>query len=167
MISLRPINMKDVDNLMTWVNDPLVVGKFATFQQDYTKEDEIAYINKVIQSKDEKVFSIESSGEYIGQAGLHEIEERNKKARLSLLIKREFHSKGYGQESLIELLRTAFSVYSLHRVWLIVDKENQKARHIYEKLGFTKEGIEREAYFRDGIYRDMVKMSMLDREFRY
>ena len=36
---------------------------------------------------------------------------------------------------------------------------------IYEKVGFSREGLLREEYMRDGVYRDMVRMSILEHEF--
>ena len=34
----------------------------------------------------------------------------------------------------------AFSVLNMHKLYLVVDKENEKAVHVYKKVGFIVEG---------------------------
>lgn len=164
-IRLRSLDMSDVDNLLTWVNDPQVVGKFATFHEPLTREDEERYVHATLASKNDLVFSIEANGTYVGQAGIHEIEWRNRKGRAALVIRSDFQGVGYGQAAMRELLRTVFTDYGIHKVFLIVDPNNERARHVYEKVGFKPEGVLREEYFRDGVYHDMVRLLMLDHEF--
>lgn len=164
-IRLRPLEMRDVDNLLTWVNEPQVVGRFATFHDPLTRQDEERYVQDMLASRTDLVFSIEAGGMYIGQAGLHEIEHKNRNGRAALVIRREFQGRGYGQAAMREFLRRVFTDHGMHKVWLIVDPNNERARHIYEKTGFRQEGVLREEYFRDGTYHDMVRMSLLDHEF--
>lgn len=52
----------------------------------------------------------------------------------------------------------AFSVLNLYKLYLIVDKENAKAIHIYEKLGFKKEGDLIDEFFVNGSYRSAIRM---------
>ncbi len=46
----------------------------------------------------------------------------------------------------------------LYKLYLIVDKANQKAIHIYEKLVFKKEGELKEEFFVNGEYRTAIRM---------
>lgn len=164
-VVLRPLALGDVDNLMTWVNDPDVVGRFATFHGSFTREDEDRYIAGIISSKTDLVFSINAGGQYAGQVGLHEIEWRNRKGRAALVLRKELQGHGYGQKVLDEFLRILFGEYGIHKVYLIVDGKNERAMHVYRKLGFREEGILREEYLRDGTYHDVVRMSVLDHEY--
>lgn len=162
---LRPLAMTDVDNLMTWVNDPAVIGKFATFHDHRTRDEEEAYVRNMLGSKTDIVYSIECGGEYAGQAGLHEIERRNNKGRLALVLKKDFQKHGYGEKVLKKFLRELFDNYGMHKVWAVVDVTNQRMQHVCEKAGFQYEGVAREEYLRDGEYRDMMRMSILEKEF--
>jgi diamine N-acetyltransferase len=47
---------------------------------------------------------------------------------------------------------------------LVVDVVNEKAIHVYRKLGFQDEGTLREEYFAAGRYRDALRMSILQSE---
>ncbi|HHZ7415102.1 GNAT family protein [Enterococcus faecalis] len=48
------------------------------------------------------------------------------------------------------ICKFAFYELGLHKIRLAVNSNNQKAIHVYEKVGFKKEGIDREALFQDG-----------------
>ncbi len=51
-----------------------------------------------------------------------------------------------------------FSVLNLYKLYLIVDKENAKAIHIYGKLGFNVEGELIDEFFVSGEYRTVLRM---------
>lgn len=164
---VRPVTIDDARYVMEWVNDPEVVKNFQHFGKTYTEDEERAYLQKLIDSKADYAFSIfrKSDGAYIGQAALNQISYENKLARLSLTIKRSEWGKGYAQIAILLILAVAFFDLDLHKVWLMVYESNEKARHIYQKLGFREEGILRQEYFWRGEYHDMVRMSILIQEF--
>jgi RimJ/RimL family protein N-acetyltransferase len=63
------------------------------------------------------------------------------------------------------LLRYGFQQLNLHRIYLRVFSENQRAVHLYEKLGFQQEGRWRQAEFRSGRYHDILWMGLLRDEW--
>ena len=106
---IRPLTIKDVDHIMTWVNDPEVVKNLQHFNKRFTRADEVAWAERSIKSTHDAVFSFFTpAGEYVGQAGIHQIAWENKLGRLSLIIKREQWGKGYAQQIVPMLLRHAF-----------------------------------------------------------
>ena len=56
----------------------------------------------------------------------------------------------------------AFLNYGLHRIELDVLADNKRAQHVYEKCGFIKEGIKKQAAFKNGEYRDMYIYSLIN-----
>jgi len=62
--------------------------------------------------------------------------------RFALSVK----SRGYGQEILKGTMRFAFETLKAHRMWLETYDFNDKAIHLYEKLGFVREGLQRDIY---------------------
>ncbi len=168
-VRLRPLAESDVDHIMTWVNDPEIIGNIAAFSgHAFTRDDELAYVRRTLASKSDLVFSIEevATGRYLGQTGIHQIHDRSKVARLACIVAaRGDMGKGFGTGAIRLLLDHAFGPLGLHKTWLMVFCHNERGRRIYGKLGFVEEGVLREEYFHDGAWFDMVRMSMLAREW--
>ena len=61
---------------------------------------------------------------------------------------------------------TSFNTLNLHRIWLQVYANNQRAIRTYEKVGFVHEGRKREAEIKQGQYVDLLLMSILNHEYR-
>lgn len=77
----------------------------------------------------------------------------------------EARGKGVGSFALEGMLYHAFRDLGLNRVELDVLETNARARHMYEKAGFTVEGVRRQAVFKDGGFVDMVQMGLLRDEW--
>jgi diamine N-acetyltransferase len=74
-------------------------------------------------------------------------------------------NQGTGRKLLAEVAERAFSEFGAHRLFLDVFVNNARARHVYETFGFQKEGIMRDAIYRDGSYHSLVLMSLLESEY--
>ena len=169
LVTLRPLEESDVDHIMTWVNDPEIVGNLAAFSGSaFTREQELAYVRRVREATNEKVFSIwtAADGRYLGQCGVHQIHDRSKVGRLACIIAdRGNMGRGFGSAAIRALLDHAFGAMQLHKLWLMIFSHNARGRGIYERIGFVQEGVLREEYFHESGWHDMIRMSMLDREW--
>jgi RimJ/RimL family protein N-acetyltransferase len=170
VIRLRPLALDDIDHVMGWVNDPDIVGNFAAFSgEPFTREQELAYLTKLIASPNERVFSVETDdGAYLGQVGVHQIHWPSRVARLACIIGSRAHmGKGYGTAAIGALLDRVFhGDLDLHKVWLMIFATNTRSHGIYKRIGFVDEGLLREEYHhRDG-WHDMIRMGLLAREWQ-
>ena len=50
------------------------------------------------------------------------------------------------------------------RIELFVHSDNARAIALYEKVGFVREGVQRDAVYIDGEYRDAIVMAIVERE---
>lgn len=103
---------------------------------------------------------------FIGLVRWDERDLLNRSVRIGADVARHLRGLGYGRRIYQTVLRYAFDYQNCHRVWLSVLATNERARHLYEKVGFAREGTQRDAVFRDGRWIDYVVMSMLEDEYR-
>lgn len=114
-------------------------------------------------------FTIErlSDRRAIGWASLSGGSPENRSATLGMVIgEKDCWDSGYGTDATRTLCRFGFEMMNLHRIQLTVFGENQRAIHVYEKLGFRAEVLERDATFWRGRYHDIVLMGLLEGELR-
>ena len=74
-------------------------------------------------------------------------------------------SKGYGSEATMLMVNYAFQTLNLNRIQLHVCAENISAIKIYQKVGFVKEGVLRQAMYRRGGFVDFWVMGILKEEW--
>ena len=72
---------------------------------------------------------------------------------------------GFGREAMKLLLAWTFETKKFHRVWIDCKEYNSIALHLYESLGFVREGILREIILTDGVYENLIVLGMLAREY--
>jgi RimJ/RimL family protein N-acetyltransferase len=103
----------------------------------------------------------------IGFVALHSIDWNNQTGVLSIGIgDPEFRGKGYGRDSLELILNYAFNELNLYRVGLDVIANNNRAIKAYERAGFRREGVIRQAVYRDGQRDDLILMGILRTEWQ-
>jgi RimJ/RimL family protein N-acetyltransferase len=73
-----------------------------------------------------------------------------------------YRGRGLGLRLLNATLGAAFGA-GFVRVELNVHADNARAIALYDKVGFAREGTQRDAVFVDGEYRDTIAMALIRR----
>lgn len=109
---------------------------------------------------------VEAGGRPIGYVVLEDADDPD----LSLLLRRiavRGKGRGHGRAAVLLTARYCFEVLGFHRLWLFVAVDNERAYHLYRRLGFVREGTARDCERRDdGSYRSMHILSLLEDEYR-
>jgi RimJ/RimL family protein N-acetyltransferase len=167
MIRLGPLSDADSETLWRWINDREQV----LFNAPYRPVHEAAHrewFGSALKRPDAAIFAIRTIEEsrLIGVCQLHSIHPVHRSAELQIRIGDEaWRGKGCGREAVQLLLTTGFHDLNLHRIYLHVLVGNSVAVRLYEKLGFVREGLLREAAHIDGRYQDLLVMGILRRDF--
>ncbi|RMH27287.1 MAG: N-acetyltransferase [Candidatus Hydrogenedentota bacterium] len=170
-VYLRPVEPEDADILAACNNDPEVRVSFFThtptnlYQQRKHAEtlytpgaDYIPFVIVPLEGNDDRG---------IGITALHRVDLVSHAAVYSIRICDSSQwGKGYGSEVTRLMLHYAFDILNLHRVQLHVWCENQRGIRAYEKAGFVREGLLREAMMHNGKYCDFYVMGILEHEWR-
>lgn len=165
-VVLRPLEKEHLARCVKWFNDPDVTF-FLGREEPLTIAEEERWFAEYRSKVDEEIYAIEVDGNHIGNVGLHGIDRANRKASLGIVIgEKEFWSKGLGSDAMHTVLRYAFERLRLHKVNLDVIDYNDRAIRVYERFGFVQEGVRRDELWKRGRFVNLVRMSLLEGEFR-
>jgi diamine N-acetyltransferase len=164
LTTLRPLEREDLAIVAAWRNDPAIRAHFFT-PYLITTSGQGGWFDRYLQRHDSLIFVIcaGSAQERVGLIGLDHLDHRNQSAEYGrlLIASAEARRLGYAKDATETLLAYAFGELNLRRIYLRVYADNTGALGLYERCGFTREGVEREAVFMGGRFRDVVLMSVL------
>ena len=169
-VRLRHVEREDLPQFMEWLNDP-EVSRGLSIHIPLSMDEEESWYEQVLKSpNEERPLCIEAKHEdgwkLIGNSGLFPVDWRNRNAEFGIFIgDRTEWNQGYGTEAVKLILEHGFSTLNLHRIFLRVFADNQRAIRVYEKIGFVHEGRHRQAEFHGSQYHDILFMSMLRSEW--
>lgn len=106
-----------------------------------------------------------SGGKLAGAITLHKIDGRNRSSSIGYWLGREWQGRGVMTMACRAMVSLGFHHYDLHRIEIRCAVGNQKSCAIPERLGFTREGIAREAEAHGEQFKDLVVWSMLAHEW--
>jgi RimJ/RimL family protein N-acetyltransferase len=114
------------------------------------------------------LFVIETAaGEPIGAVALHVVSERSRLCQLSrLMIVPRMRGAGIGSQVVRLACQLAFGQGGMHRVQAEVYGDNSISQRLFERVGFTREGVRRRAYWRRDRWLDGVMYGLLEEELR-
>ncbi|MDE1236165.1 spermidine N1-acetyltransferase [Vibrio aestuarianus] len=137
------------------------------FEEPYESFDELEELyNKHIHDNAERRFVVENeSRELIGLVELIEIDYIHRSGEFQIIITPEHQGKGFAETLINKALDYSFTILNLHKIYLHVATENEKAIHLYEKTGFIEEGHLVQEFFINGQYRDVKRMYILQNEY--
>ncbi len=149
------------EDLRTWL--PFV---------DNMKElaDEKAFLSSVLAVPYEKrdiVFIIEQDEVFCGLIGFVNTDRENCKTEIGYWLIPPFRGRGIVTSAVKYLCNWAFNQRHIHRIQISCATENQPSNAVPRHLGFTHEGIEREAILLvSGQFADVNLYSMLKQNWK-
>ena len=144
------------------------VARLTGSRASFTRDEVIRFFLSCVDDPDRYDFLLlDPAGRIIGESVLNEIDWEARRANFRICI---FHPEDRGKGIGSWMVRTtrdfAFEALKLHRLELDVFSFNPRAERSYEKAGFRREGVRRDA-IRDGSgYGDDILMAILEEEWR-
>lgn len=169
-IGLRDLRDSDVDgNYASWLNDKEVC-EFNSHHRFYcTRKQLYEYVEAVNSSKDVIVFAIieKEKNIHIGNISLQQIDYINRNAEIAFLLgDKDYWGKGYASEAARLLIEHALYQLGLERIYFGTSVENVRMQSLGERLGFKKEGIRRQALFKNNHFCDILEYGLLKKEWK-
>lgn len=166
---LREIRHEDLPLINQWRNDPEIISLLGNNFLYISNDVDIAWFEQYLQNRDKaRRFAIldASNNRMIGTTQLTGIHAINQSAEFSIAIGvKEYWNKGAGRVATRQVLEHGFRDLNLQRIFLTALVRNERAIHLYEKIGFVCEGILRQSVYKQGTFEDQFIMSVLREEF--
>ena len=104
-----------------------------------------------------------STSEVMGWCGYHTWFVQHRRAEIGYVMNEErYKGKGYMKEALPEIINYGFATMNLHRIEALISPGNEPSLRLVNRLGFTKEGLLREHYLKNGKHEDSIFFSLLE-----
>jgi RimJ/RimL family protein N-acetyltransferase len=162
VVALRPVAEEDLPLLERLTQDPAAAGDHAwsgwrdllRFRQEWA-EDRLV-------GDEGGVLLVVQGTERLGFVSWFKVDfPPSYYWSMGIALLPEARGKGYGTQAHRALARYLFAHTTVHRIEGITEAENLAERRVIEKAGFTREGVMRGVFWRDGAYRDGVLYSLL------
>jgi RimJ/RimL family protein N-acetyltransferase len=152
-ISIRPAREDDLDFLVELVNDDDVRPFLAGARRRERDE---------LDAELDRRMVIEVDGRRAGSMAYEQVNERSRIARLGgLAVHPSFRGRRVADEAARLLQRYLIDERGFHRLELEVYAFNTRAIAHAERAGFTREGVKRKAYLREGEWVDSVLFGLV------
>lgn len=138
-IRLRLIEQKDLVTTLSWRNRDDARIWFKTSNQ-ITIEQHQSWFNQYLQKDDDYVFVIEFHEILVGQVSVYNIQFSEGCAEVGrFLVSPLYTGKGYMKQACTALIHLCYKAFKLKYLYLEVLESNERALHLYQKIGFSEE----------------------------
>ncbi len=171
-IWIKPTELTDVPQIVALRNDPSTLLHLHDVNQYNAAQTESWLRSLPATSKRYSVFEWLNTpatpahcGEFMGLVRIDRIDSVNRNCAVGLDLVPQQRGKGLSVKVYKWLLDYLFLQLNMHMVYLEVLESNERAIHVYERLGFQVDGRLRQRIFRNGAYEDSIIMSLLRSEY--
>jgi RimJ/RimL family protein N-acetyltransferase len=171
MIRLESFDDRDFPRLMSWIDSREMLLQWAgprlfTFPLDTMQLTRYLF-EALTEPQGSRIFkALDEEERVVGHVELGGIDRKNQSATLCrVLVAPEARGRGLCVPMIRSVLRVGFEELAFRRIDLRVYAFNNPALHCYERAGFVREGLLRQAVKAGDQYWDTVLMAILREEW--
>jgi len=165
LATLRPITEEDANITLAWRQS----DRAKLLQRGAkTIDEQKAWIAAKLKTN-ELNFIIEYKDKSVGMIALHDISHIHKSVQMGRLLIGEEKWVGKAPVAFdadLLLCDYAFDVLKMHKIYGDVMEDNHGMIKTRFYLGYKQDGILRDHYIYDGVYKNTVALSLLEKEYR-
>ena len=139
-VRLRHMVRADIDQMARWPRFWEADLQWANLDLTFPGERDAYFERGRTNATRRRFVIVDERGEIIGTVGLRNLDFQRGEATLGIIIRADRVGKGYGTDAIRTIIHYAFDMLELERVILDVAESNQRARRVYDKLGFVVSG---------------------------
>lgn len=168
-LTLRQPNRTDAADFLVFRGDPYVQrynGPVITTLGEVQAQIEEALVEYNDQEGITWAVTVRDSDTAIGHFGLHRLSRYHRRAEAGYDLARAYWGHGMATEALRAILKFGFMQMNLHRIYANTIADNYESVRLLERLGFQREGTQREFSWEDDhTFHDSAIYGLLRREF--
>lgn len=167
LVTLRQLDESHFDGAWASLQDAETLRLTGT-HGEFTREQLRHHLRSRTGAPDRADYAVvrRSDGVYLGEVVLMDLDEGNRSMNFRIALGGHPFGQGYGTEATRLIVAFGLDVVGLHRIGLEVYDFNPRARRVYEKCGFVREGVLRDALLWNGEWHDAFQMSVLESDPR-
>jgi RimJ/RimL family protein N-acetyltransferase len=170
MYQLRELERGDLTVITKWRNSSELIRQLGAPFRYINPEVDIRWFDSYMANRNScvrcAVVDVGEPDKILGLVSLTNIDQLNQSALLHIMIGDTIsQGKGMGTFAVKSMVEHAFYNLNLHRIELIVLSSNKRAQHVYEKVGFVREGVLRKSIYKSGEFVDAYQYSLLREEY--
>jgi len=169
-VTLRAIEERDLEMLRELINDPEIEQAVSTGMSfPVSSYQQSLWFEQVSRDHDTLRLVIETEEDgAVGFIGIKDINWKNRTCFPMLkLSKGKARRKGVATDAMMALMQYAFMELGFHRLDGAIVADNVASQRLFfERLGWKKEGVRREAIFYGGVYHDVIQCGIVASDYR-
>ena len=168
IVTLRQMTKVDLQMICDIFNNPELENLVVGWAFPLSIEQQMQWFEKNIGDQRNLRFIIETPDDgAVGIATLVDIDWKNRRATHGIkLANKEIRTKGIGTDSVMAIMRYAFDELGLHRLDGAWFDFNTASKALYTKCGWKEEGVRREYVYKQGQWRDLTIVGILELDYR-
>jgi [ribosomal protein S5]-alanine N-acetyltransferase len=164
-VYLRGLDLSDLaGNYRSWFNDPEVCKYNSHGYFPKSNEEMERYIREISVSSHDLVLAIvaQENDRHIGNISLQNIDWISRSAEYAVILgDRDYWGKGVAKEASDLIIRHGFMELNIHRIYCGTAEDNLPMQKLAAYLGMEKEGVRKEALFKNGKYKDIYEYGIV------
>ncbi len=161
-VSVRRAGLDDVDFLVALVSHPEVAPFLAAVRPADAEAMRVLVERSLADPESFGLFVIEVDSTPAGTVEFERVNRRSRIASLGgLAVHPDFQGRRVGDSAARQLIRHLIVDVGFHRLQLEVYGFNERAVAHAERVGFTREGLRRKAYWRNEMWVDGVLFGLV------
>jgi diamine N-acetyltransferase len=161
-IELIPISEKDTEYILK-LRNTLEISKYFFSQlpvYDFEHKLWLYDLDKVLD------FIIFYNSKKVGRIYIYNIDFLNEKGEFGIVLEKNYSGKGIAFKASKLLLNYVFKNLKINKINLEVLSDNTKAINLYKKIGFKQEGYFKEEIYKNGEFKDVIRMAYHKSEWK-
>lgn len=164
-MNIRPIKESDSENFLRLCKSLDQETQFMMLEpgeRTTTVEDQTQRIKNLLSTENQMIFVAEDENRLVGFLGAYGggYKRNRQSAYIVTGILQQYAGQGIGKQ-FFKMLDEWAATHHLHRLELTVMSHNERAVHLYQKMGFVTEGVKKDSLQVDGKYVDEYYMAKI------